>query len=85
VIARVVAGSPAGRRTERRRDAFGAEPYPIGRGAFARSVHIADNDAMLVAPIQPIDALLRSRGIEAVCPWLSEMRALMPRAPAALS
>src|SRR5690606_35129561 len=28
VIARVVAGSPAGRRTERRRDAFGAEPYP---------------------------------------------------------
>lgn len=60
-------------------------PYHIARSSLAPPARIADNRAMILAPNQPLDALLRSLGIAAVCLWLSEMRALMPRAPAALS
>lgn len=60
-------------------------PYHIARALLAPVARIADNRAMILAPNQPLDALLRSLGIEAVCPWLRETRALLPRAPAALS
>jgi hypothetical protein len=60
-------------------------PYHIARALLAPPARIADNRPMILAPNQPLDALLCSLGIVAVCPWLPETRALMPREPAALS
>ncbi len=57
----------------------------VAGALLAPPTRIADNRPMILAPNQPLDALLRSLGIEAVCPWLPETRALMPREPAALS